>query len=157
MNSIKYNNNSYNLFYNGEKIGLNIPINYGTNFLYEIRTFILSKSSNINKNFVFLDKNNNIIKKESENSIYLALITNNNNIYIKEEIKKYYFRLNKTIIFDDELYPTETLSNIRKKYKIFIPDEAIFLNSKKEKIYIKDENSKKIEEIVIKKKIIIIL
>jgi len=150
MNSIKYNNNSYNLFYNGEKIGLNIPINYGTNFLYEIRTFILSLSSNINKNFVFLDKNNNIIKKESENSIYLALITNNNNIYIKEEIKKYYFRLNKTIIFDDKLYPTETLSNIRKKYKIFIPDEAIFLNSKKEKIY--DENSKKIEEIVIKKK-----
>ena len=152
MNSKKYNNISYNLFYNGEKIGINIPIDYGTNYLNEIRTIILSHKSNINKNFVFLDKNNNIIKKESENSIYLALITNNNNINIKEEIKKYYFRLKKKIIFDDKLNPKETLSNIRKKYKKFIPDEVIFLNSKKEKIYKKDENSKKIEEIVIKNK-----
>ena len=147
---MNYSNEFYNLFYNEKKIPINIPINYGTNYLNVIRNFILSYNYNVDKNFIFLDKNNKIIKKDSENIIYLAEIINNKNIQIKEGdnnniIKnKYYFFLNTKNIFDDELNSTETLSNIRQKYKIFIPDDAKFINSKKEKINKIDENNKKI-------------
>ena len=155
---MNYSNEFYNLFYNEKKIPINIPINNGTNYLNVIRNFILSYNYNVDKNFIFLDKNNKIIKKDSENIIYLAEIINNKNIQIKEGdnnniIKnKYYFFLNTKNIFDDELNSTETLSNIRQKYKIFIPDDAKFINSKKEKINKIDENNKKIEDIVIIKK-----
>ena len=134
-----YSNGFYNLFYNEKKIPINIPINNGTNYLNVIRNFILSYNYNIDKNFIFLDKNNKIIKKDSENIIYLAEIINNKNIQIKEGdnnniIKnKYYFFLNTKNIFDDELNSTETLSNIRQKYKIFIPDDAKFTIHKKKK------------------------
>ena len=159
-NSFKYSNEFYNLIYNGEKIPINISINLGTNYLNEIRKFILSYNYNMDRNFIFLDKNSNIINKELENSIYLAETTNDKNIQIKGEnikINKYYFFLNNKNIFNDDINSTETLSNIREKYKIFISDDMYFIkrdeNNKKieEKIKKIDENNKKIEDIVINK------
>ena len=156
---MNYTNEFYNLFCNEKKLPINIPLQYGTNYLNIIRKLILSYESNVDKNFVFLDRNNNIIEKESENSFYLAEIINGKNIKIKINEEKYYFYLNKINIFDDELNSTETLSNIRQKYKIFISDDIKFIKTQKDKnnkkIEIKidknDENNKKIEDIVIKK------